>query len=1030
MEVLMFRITLFLLVTLIVTISPVVAQDAENVEEVNILHYFCDEIGAIASVENIVYVAGKYELFVVDVSDSERFRIMGHCNLQGGRYSITISGDFAYLGGNQGVVIVDVSVADDPTVIGNFETPDEVRGISVQGDYAYLAASESGLIILNISNPEEPEEIGSIDTQYEAREVTISNNLAFIADYHGGLLVVDVQGPENPVAIGRCDEFESATRVVVSGNYVYLGSRYDAGFFVVDISDPEGPVLVGQTEINVYDFKVSGDYAYIATGLLGQGLSILNIGDPENPTEAAFHEIGEWCKPYVVTLSENYAFVGDEVYGLRPIDITDPENPFDAGDIIVSGHAGELMVSGDFAYIGDRTNALVEGSNIGGGLRIVDISDPTNQGVVGYYVSEGFSNGVAVSGEYAYIVDGMDNRYGFRIIDISDPENPEEVSHLETPGETKGIDLSGEFAYLACNYAGLSIVNISNLEHPEEVGSYDTEGEAWGVDVLGGYAYIADGSEGLCIVNISDPEDPVEVAHLEIGGTAKEVIINEGIAYIVTDKLHIIDVRDRDNPEEIGSFEPDYRVASVTIHGEYAIACGVTIYHGGLSVVNIQDPADPLEVGYFTTIGHAHDVVFSTDSLIYVSEQTNIGTYRFTGWNYGLAVVSLSEGWNMMSVNVSPPMGFYADDEDRGPDIVQMMNRLRIDDENHHLVLMKNQSGRFYSPSFGFNNIPFWNLTEGYLVKVDADLEATWSGEPIPADADVPLREGWNMIAYFPTYDLDMSSPDFYGISPIIDNVIIMKDDDGRFAVPNVNFSNMPPLTEGKGYLVKVDDGDLVLNYPEQRDEGDLYLEAENYDRYWNIPVSTGLNMSLLVSVDAADGNQVAAIISDGQVVGEGVVESGRAGVAVWGDDPDSEPVEGSRTGESFRLMLWDGGRESDLSVSGFINGDALTYQTDEFIAVETIVNKFVPESFYLADPYPNPFNSTTRVTYGLPMESGVVVQVVDVTGRLVTELTDGRQSAGVHTVAWRASDAPSGVYFIRMNAGEQSISQKVVLVK
>ena len=188
--------------------------------------------------------------------------------------------------------------------------------------------------------------------------------------------------------------------------------------------------------------------------------------------------------------------------------------------------------------------------------------------------------------------------------------------------------------------------------------------------------------------------------------------------------------------------------------------------------------------------------------------------------------------------------------------------------------------------------------------------------------------------------------------------------------------------------------------------------------------------MSLLVNVNADDGSQVAAISGDGQVVGEGTVESGRAGVAVWGDDPETEQLEGLKPGESFRLMLWDNERESELSVSGFIKGDGLTYQTDEFIAVEAAVSRFVPESFYLADPYPNPFNSTTRVTYGLPTESDVAVQIVDVTGRLVTELTNGRQSAGVHTVAWRASDAPSGVYFIRMNAGEESISQKVVLVK
>ncbi|MBT3232691.1 MAG: DUF5123 domain-containing protein [Calditrichaeota bacterium] len=177
--------------------------------------------------------------------------------------------------------------------------------------------------------------------------------------------------------------------------------------------------------------------------------------------------------------------------------------------------------------------------------------------------------------------------------------------------------------------------------------------------------------------------------------------------------------------------------------------------------------------------------------------------------------VSFEEGWNLISLNVSPAEEFYAEGEDRGPNVELMMEQLRIDEDNHHIELMKDGEGRFYAPAQDFNNIPYWNLLEGYLVKVDERVEANWEGEVIPADADIPLEAGWNLIAYLPTYELDASAPNFPVLAPIIDNVLIAKDAHGRFMFPELNFSNMPPWRETQGYQVDVNE-DVVLNYPDE----------------------------------------------------------------------------------------------------------------------------------------------------------------------------------------------------------------------
>jgi len=229
--------------------------------------------------------------------------------------------------------------------------------------------------------------------------------------------------------------------------------------------------------------------------------------------------------------------------------------------------------------------------------------------------------------------------------------------------------------------------------------------------------------------------------------------------------------------------------------------------------------------------------------------------------------VALEENWNIISINVTPPEEMWEREE--GPDVVLMTEQLRIDEENHHVELFKDEHGRFYLPDWNFNNIPYWDLTRGYMVKVDEDVEAVWSGEPIPADTDIPLHEHWNIIAYYPTYELDASAPDFHVLSPIIDNVLLAKNNDGEFLLPEWNFSNMPPWRETQGYMVKVD-ADVVLNYPEE--------EEEIVDRQSSIVdhrlVRTSENMSVLVtSIQGIEPNaddQIVAYSPDGMLVGIG----------------------------------------------------------------------------------------------------------------------------------------------------------------
>lgn len=89
-----------------------------------------------------------------------------------------------------------------------------------------------------------------------------------------------------------------------------------------------------------------------------------------------------------------------------------------------------------------------------------------------------------------------------------------------------------------------------------------------------------------------------------------------------------------------------------------------------------------------------------------------------------------------------------------------------------------------------------------------------------------------------------------------------------------------------------------------------------------------------------------------------------------------------------------------------------------------------LPTSMELAQNYPNPFNPSTNIQFGIPEASQVSLTIYNPLGQKVATLISERMSAGSYTITWDASNAPSGVYFYRLDAGGSSSTKKMLLIK
>jgi hypothetical protein len=103
--------------------------------------------------------------------------------------------------------------------------------------------------------------------------------------------------------------------------------------------------------------------------------------------------------------------------------------------------------------------------------------------------------------------------------------------------------------------------------------------------------------------------------------------------------------------------------------------------------------------------------------------------------------------------------------------------------------------------------------------------------------------------------------------------------------------------------------------------------------------------------------------------------------------------------------------------------------------AIPVMDKPAVPATYELSQNWPNPFNASTVIDFGLPEDGHVAFGVYDVLGRRIRVLIDGYRPAGYHSVTWNGRDnngreVASGIYFYRLTTKAFTESRKMVLVK
>lgn len=124
-------------------------------------------------------------------------------------------------------------------------------------------------------------------------------------------------------------------------------------------------------------------------------------------------------------------------------------------------------------------------------------------------------------------------------------------------------------------------------------------------------------------------------------------------------------------------------------------------------------------------------------------------------------------------------------------------------------------------------------------------------------------------------------------------------------------------------------------------------------------------------------------------------------------------------------------GDGSRFFVTDSYNGTTRVYKKVGPTAIDDFgVDRGAPAAFTLLQSFPNPFNPSTTIRYGLSHPSHVTLTVFNTLGQQLAALVDEDQGSGYHEVKFDGTALASGVYFYRLQAGAYSETRTLLLLR
>ena len=274
-------------------------------------------------------------------------------------------------------------------------------------------------------------------------------------------------------------------------------------------------------------------WVYVAAGT--SGLHLLTVSNPASPRLVSTY-LGSGQRLVDVAVVEQRAFLADENYGLRVLDIADTQNPLLTGGVPAArATCLDMSAQGTRAYVGTDEGKVIVADTEGLTPRLLGTATVSEQGGVA---------DLCVGGTLVYAL--VSDR-GLVILNAAVPARIEELAELPVEDGTS-VSLVGGLLFVSRDGpsgAHVDLVNVSDPLAPAVVGRC-TPPRALRVHAGGSTACVAGGPAGVCSVEVTD-QDSVRIAIPFAGPTDVRAIASTARHALVGYKegLAVLDVSNR-----------------------------------------------------------------------------------------------------------------------------------------------------------------------------------------------------------------------------------------------------------------------------------------------------------------------------------------------------------------------------------------------------------------------------------------------------------------------------------------------------
>ena len=797
--------------------------------------------------------------------------------------------------------------------------------------------------------------------------------------------------------------------------------------------------LGGITTDSFKNVKTVDSIAYCSTDF---GLVLMDVSDKENPTVHSRIETNGSGRE--IEIRDSLLYFCDSYAGLKIFSISDPTEPILISECLDASGAGRILLHDNLAYL-----------SCAGRMCIVDISDPFEPEQVGQL--DGECNTIALLENYAYLAGGQ-----IRVVDVEDPTNPEFLAWSE-------YAFTGEMTIQDEVLLGSLIhYSLENRLEPEQIyRRMPSAGNSH--EIVDNILFIPVASReyrglNLCGYNIENPAEPELEFVSQVSFTGNDLDYYEEYVYLTGGArgFSISDVHDWENIEEVGTYANYDGFRRLAIQNDYVYAFDST---GRLIVISIEDPTHPVEVFEEYWLDFSLMVpempMVTTDDYLYIYQnfdyededgenQDRQGLYTYSLEDpeapemiHEISIPDIHEPFDLeidgdflyATSFFSGLMVFSIEDPD-APELLEIYEDYRknfkLDVENDIVITCTRDN-------FGFDGIVIWDKSDPHNIEklIEFDLDDMMLDVAIFGDYVYIISTGQEFFivsiedpanpeiisqARSPHYGFKLEEKDGFLYQSYREHGIeafTLEDPENPVLIGSYDTPGYSKNFALRDNLLCLADRSDFGVYDVSRVQGLWYLDLSAESYYFDsTAVDSVTEWELMLTNLSGREREISEILFSDTTFSCQV------------ETPFDIPAESDTTLTVTFAPVADSLYSSTLSVVGGESDLQVSLTGRGYLPNSVEENIATPFEFRLEEPYPNPFNSTVSLQYTIARKSAVQLDILDVSGRIVSILQDGKLPSGQYNAVWQANKMPSGIYFVRMTSEEFSQTRKMILVR